>query len=389
MAEEKKRDYYEVLGLERGASEDEIKRAYRKLAKKYHPDVNQGDAEAEARFKEVGEAYEVLSDPDKKARYDQFGFAGVDPNYSPGGGYGGGFGGFDFGGGSGGFDFSSIFNDFFGGGGGGSASGARYNAPQRGDNLVAQVEITFEEAAFGCEREINISRVETCTECGGSGAAPGSEPEICPDCRGTGQVRVKQTFMGMQMQSTTTCSRCGGRGKIISTPCSVCRGKGKVRHNLKKTVTIPAGIDDGQSFRVQGEGHAGSNGGSPGDLLVAVTVQPHAFFTRDGANVLCEIPITFPQAALGSEIEVPTLDGKVRHNIPEGTQTGKTFRLKGKGIPYVGYKTRGDQYVTVVVETPTKLTSEQKELLRRFAESTGDESQPKHKGFFEKLKKQD
>ena len=389
MAEEKKRDYYEVLGLERGASEDEIKRAYRKLAKKYHPDVNQGDAEAEARFKEVGEAYEVLSDPDKKARYDQFGFAGVDPNYSPGGGYGGGFGGFDFGGGSGGFDFSSIFNDFFGGGGGGSASGARYNAPQRGDNLVAQVEITFEEAAFGCEREINISRVETCTECGGSGAAPGSEPEICPDCRGTGQVRVKQTFMGMQMQSTTTCSRCGGRGKIISTPCSVCRGKGKVRHNLKKTVTIPAGIDDGQSFRVQGEGHAGSNGGSPGDLLVAVTVQPHAFFTRDGANVLCEIPITFPQAALGSEIEVPTLDGKVRYNIPEGTQTGKTFRLKGKGIPYVGYKTRGDQYVTVVVETPTKLTSEQKELLRRFAESTGDESQPKHKGFFEKLKKQD
>ena len=380
MADENKRDYYEVLGLEKGASEDEIKRAYRKLAKKYHPDVNPGDAEAEAKFKEVGEAYEVLSDADKKARYDQFGFAGVDPNYNPGyGGFGGGFGG------GAGFDFGSIFNDFFGGG---ASSAQRRNAPQRGDNLVSEIEITFEEAAFGCERDVTVGRIEPCAECGGSGAEKGTEPETCPDCHGTGQVRVTQSFMGMQMQSQTTCSRCGGRGKIIKNPCGVCKGKGKVRRNKKIHVSIPAGIDDGQSVRVRNEGNAGLNGGPAGDLLVAVNVKPHAIFERDGANVLCEIPITFPQAALGAEIEVPTLDVKVRYNVPEGTQTGTTFRLKGKGIPYVGYKTRGDQYVTVTIETPTKLTSEQKELLRKFAESEADEGLPKRKGFFEKLKKQ-
>jgi len=380
MAEENKRDYYEVLGLEKGASEDEIKRAYRKLAKKYHPDVNPGDAEAEAKFKEVGEAYEVLSDADKKARYDQFGFAGVDPNYNPGyGGFGGGFGG------GAGFDFGSIFNDFFGGG---ASSAQRRNAPQRGDNLVSEVDITFEEAAFGCERDVTVGRIEPCAECGGSGAEKGTEPEICPDCHGSGQVRVTQSFMGMQMQSQTTCSRCSGRGKIIKSPCSVCKGKGKVRRNKKIHVSVPAGIDDGQSVRVRGEGNSGINGGPAGDLLVAVNVKPHAIFERDGANVLCEIPITFPQAALGAEIEVPTLDGKVRYTVPEGTQTGTTFRLKGKGIPYVGYKTRGDQYVTVIIETPTKLTSEQKELLRKFAEGEADEGLPKRKGFFEKLKKQ-
>ena len=380
MSDENKRDYYEVLGLEKGASEDEIKRAYRKLAKKYHPDVNPGDAEAEAKFKEVGEAYEVLSDADKKARYDQFGFAGVDPNYNPGyGGFGGGFGG------GAGFDFGSIFNDFFGGG---ASSAQRRNAPQRGDNLVSEVDITFEEAAFGCERDVTVGRIEPCAECGGSGAEKGTEPEVCPDCHGTGQVRVTQSFMGMQMQSQSTCSRCGGRGKIIKNPCGVCKGKGKVRRNKKIHVSIPAGIDDGQSVRVRNEGNAGLNGGPAGDLLVAVNVKPHAIFERDGANVLCEIPITFPQAALGAEIEVPTLDGKVRYNVPEGTQTGTTFRLKGKGIPYVGYKTRGDQYVTVIIETPTKLTGEQKELLRKFAEGDADDGLPKRKGFFEKLKKQ-
>ncbi|MBO6054493.1 MAG: molecular chaperone DnaJ [Oscillospiraceae bacterium] len=386
MADEKKRDYYEVLGLEKGASEDEIKRAYRKLAKKYHPDMNPDDKDAEAKFKEVGEAYEVLSDPDKKARYDQFGFAGVDPNFNAGGGFGG-FGGFSGFGGGGAYDFGSIFNDFFGGGG--TSSGTRRNAPQRGDNLVAQAEVTFEEAAFGCEREINVSRIETCTECGGSGAAPGTAVDTCPDCHGTGQKRVNQTFMGMQMQTTTACTRCGGTGTIIRTPCTKCKGKGKIRHNQKVKVSIPAGIDDGQSVRVRGEGHAGTNGGAAGDLLVAVSVKPHEIFVRDGANVMCEIPITFPQAALGCEIEVPTLDGKVRYNIPEGTQTGTTFRLKGKGIPYVGYKTRGDQYVTVTVETPTKLSNEQKDLLHKLAESMGEESQPKRKGFFEKLMKQD
>ena len=379
MADENKRDYYEVLGLEKGASEDEIKRAYRKLAKKYHPDVNPGDAEAEAKFKEVGEAYEVLSDADKKARYDQFGFAGVDPNYNPGyGGFGGGFGG-------GGFDFGSIFNDFFGGG---ASSAQRRNAPQRGDNIVSEIEITFEDAAFGCERDVTVGRIEPCAECGGSGAQKGTEPETCPDCHGSGQVRVTQSFMGMQMQSQTTCSRCSGRGKIIKSPCGVCKGKGKVRRNKKIHVSVPAGIDDGQSVRVRGEGNSGMNGGPAGDLLVAVAVLPHAIFERDGANVLCEIPITFPQAALGAEIEVPTLDGKVRYTVPEGTQTGTTFRLKGKGIPYVGYKTRGDQYVTVTIETPTKLTAEQKELLRKFAEGEGDDAMPKRKGFFEKLKKQ-
>ncbi len=379
MADENKRDYYEVLGLEKGASEDEIKRAYRKLAKKYHPDVNPGDKDAEAKFKEVGEAYEILSDADKKARYDQFGFAGVDPNYNPGyGGFGGGFGGA-------GFDFGSIFNDFFGGG---ASASQRRNAPQRGDNLVCEIEITFEEAAFGCEREVTVGRVEPCAECGGSGAAKGSEPETCPDCHGSGQVRTTQSFMGMQMQSQSTCSRCGGRGKIIRDPCNVCKGKGKVRRNKKINVSIPAGIDHGQSVRVRNEGNAGTNGGPAGDLLVAVEVKPHSIFDRDGANVLCEIPITFPQAALGAEIEVPTLDGKVRYNVPEGTQTGTTFRLKGKGIPYVGYKTRGDQYVTVVIETPTRLTAEQRELLRKFAENDGDEGLPKRKGFFEKLKKQ-
>ena len=382
MAEEKKRDYYEVLGLEKSASEDEIKRAYRKLAKKYHPDMNPGDKEAEAKFKEVGEAYEILSDPEKKSRYDQFGFAGVDPNYNPGGGYGSGFGGFG-GFSGGGFDFGSIFNDFFGGGG-----GSRRNAPMQGENIVAETELTFEEAAFGCERDITIGRVETCSECGGSGSAKGSSPETCPDCKGSGQVRVNQTFMGMTMQSTTTCKRCGGRGVIIRTPCQTCKGKGKVRRNKHVHVTIPAGIDNGQSVRVRGEGNTGMNGGPNGDLLVAVHVKPHALFQREGANVLCEIPITFAQAALGSEIEVPTLDGKVRYMVPEGTQTGTTFRLKGKGIPYVGYKTRGDQYVTVNIETPTRLTPEQKELLKKFAASLDEEGHPKRKGFFDKLKKQ-
>lgn len=379
MADQNKRDYYEVLGVEKNASDAEIKKSYRKLAMKYHPDQNPGDKTAEEKFKEVNEAYEVLSNPEKKARYDQYGFAGVDPNFNPNAGFGGGFGGF------GGFgDLGDIFGDFFGGAAGGSS--ARRNGPAKGQNVVNEIEITFEDAAFGCEREITYGRVEQCNTCHGSGCREGTQPETCSYCGGRGTVRTQQNFMGMTMQSSQPCPKCGGQGTIIKDPCTVCKGKGKVRRNRTLRVKVPAGIDDGQSFRVRDEGNAGSNGGPNGDLLVTVTVRKHPIFTRDGANVLCEMPITFTQAALGASIEVPTLDGKVRYAIPEGTQTGTTFRLRGKGIPYVGYKTRGDQFVTVVVETPQKLTREQKELLRKLEESSGDDAQPKKKRFFERLK---
>jgi molecular chaperone DnaJ len=384
MADEK-RDYYEVLGVDKSASDDAIKKAYRKLAKQYHPDLHPGDTECEAKFKEVNEAYEVLSDSDKRQKYDQFGFAGVDPNYAAqNGGYG------SYGGGGFGFDMGDILNSFFGGGfGGGSYGGStaqRRNAPQKGDNIGAQLDISFEEAAFGCEKEVTVGRIESCPTCGGSGCAEGTSADTCPDCKGNGSVTtVRQTPFGSMRQSSV-CTRCGGTGKIIKNPCSTCKGKGKVRKNKKITVKVPAGVDDGQTVRIRNEGHAGVNGGGNGDLLVDISVRDHAIFERDGANVLCEMPISFTQAALGAEIEVPTLDGKVRYTIPEGTQTGTTFRLKGKGIPYVGYKTRGDQYVTVVVETPKGLSREQKELLKKFGESLGDEVEPKRKGFFEKLK---
>ena len=378
MANENKRDYYEVLGVEKGAADEQIKKAYRRLAAKYHPDVNH-EPDAEKKFKEINEAYEVLSDSEKRSRYDQFGFAGVDPNFNPNAGFGGGFGGF------GGFgDLGDIFGDFFGGGS--RSSGRSANAPRRGENIVAQVQITFEEAAFGVKKEINVARVENCDKCGGSGAAPGTQPETCSNCHGTGSVRTTQNFMGMTMQSQSPCPKCKGKGTIITTPCERCKGKGKIRRSHKIAVDIPAGIDDGQSVRVREQGNAGANGGPNGDVLVAVSIAPHAIFERDGANVLCEMPISFTQAACGAEIEVPTLDGKVRYNVPEGTQTGTTFRLKGKGIPYVGYKNRGDQYVTVVVETPTRLTKEQKDILRQFEEAAND-AHPKRKSFFEKLKK--
>ena len=378
MANENKRDYYEVLGLKKDATDADIKRAYRKLAAQYHPDVNH-DPGAEEKFKEINEANEVLSDPDKRARYDQYGFAGVDPNFNPNAGgspFGGaGFG--DFG------DLGDIFGSFFGGG---RSTRRSASAPMQGDDIGARVELTFEEAAFGAEKEVTVSRVEDCDQCHGSGAAPGTSAETCPRCKGTGSVRTQQNFMGMTMQSNQPCPKCGGTGTIITDPCTACRGKGKVRHTKTVRVKVPAGIDDGQSFRVRDEGNAGSNGGPNGDLLVTVSVRKHPIFTRDGANVMCQMPISFTQAALGASIEVPTLDGKVRYQIPEGTQTGTTFRLRGKGIPYVGYKTRGDQFVTVVVETPTKLTREQKELLKQLESSVGDDGQPKRKSFFDKLK---
>ena len=376
---ENKRDYYEVLGVEKGASAEQIKKAYRKSAMKYHPDRNPGDKEAEEKFKEVGEAYEVLSDDDKRARYDQYGFAGVDPNFGAGaGGYGGGFGGFgDFG------DFGDIFGEFFGGG---RSRGSSANAPRRGENVMSRLELTFEEAAFGVEKEVAVPRVENCAACSGSGSADGVV-ETCSNCRGTGQVRTVQNFMGMQMQSTAACPRCNGKGKVIKTPCNTCKGKGKVRRTQKIKVKVPAGVDEGQSDRVRGEGNVGSNGGPNGDLLVEIYIKRHPIFAREDRDVLCEVPISFGQAALGATIQVPTLDGKVEFEIPEGTQTGREFVLREKGIPEVNNpRRRGNHRFTVVVETPTHLTKEQKELLRQLEGTLEHNETPKIKKFFDNLK---
>ena len=376
MAE--KRDYYEVLGVEKGASAEAIKKAYRKAAMKYHPDRNPGDKEAEEKFKEVGEAYEVLSDDDKRARYDQFGHAGMDPNFGAGGFGGGGFGGFgDFG------DLGDIFGDFFGGG---RSRAQQQNAPRRGENIMARLELTFEEAAFGCEKEVSNYRVENCATCSGSGSADGAI-ETCSNCRGTGRTTVIQNMMGMRMQTQTTCPQCSGRGKIIKTPCNTCKGKGKVRRANKVKVKIPAGVDQGQSVRVRGEGSVGSNGGPNGDLLVEILIKRHPIFEREYMDVLCEVPISFTQAALGATIQVPTLDGKVAYDIPEGTQTGKEFVIRDKGIPEVNNpRRRGDHRFTVVVETPTKLTREQKELLRQLGETMDETVTPKRKKFFDTVK---
>ena len=373
-----KRDYYEVLGVEKGAAAEDIKRAYRKLAGKYHPDRNPGDKTAEEKFKEVGEAYEVLSDSEKRARYDQYGFAGVDPSYGGGPGGGAGFGGF------GGFgDFGDIFSDFFGGG---ARRGSTRNAPRQGEDVGLQLELTFEEAAFGAEKEVSAQRIENCSVCNGTGSADGAV-ETCSTCHGSGQVRTTQNFMGMAVQSTATCPQCSGRGKIIKTPCTTCRGKGKVRRTQKVKVKVPAGINMGQSVRMRGEGCVGYNGGPNGDLLVEIYIKKHPIFTRQNMDVYCEVPITFTQAALGAEIDVPTLDGKVKYTIPEGTQTGKMFSIPDKGVPQLGNtKRRGSHRFTVVVETPTKLTKEQKELLRQLESSLDGKSSPKRKKFFETLK---
>ena len=380
---ENKRDYYEVLGVQKSATAEEIKKAYRKAAMKYHPDRNPGDKEAEARFKEVGEAYEVLSDDGKRQRYDQFGFAGVDPNY--GAGAGGAYGGGGFGGFGGFDDLGDIFGEFFGGGRS-SRGGSAQNAPRRGENVMAHLELTFEEAAFGCEKEVASQRIENCGSCGGSGSADG-QMETCSQCGGRGQVRTVQNFMGMQMQSTTTCPQCSGRGKIIKNPCTTCKGKGKVRKTNRVKVKVPGGVDHGQTVRVRGEGCVGSNGGVNGDLLVEIIIKRHPIFEREDYDVLCEVPISFAQAALGAEIEVPTLDGKVKFDLPEGTQTGKEFVLRDKGIPQVGNpRRRGNHRFTVVVETPTKLTKEQKELLRQLDSTMVQNETPKIKKFFDNLK---
>ncbi len=376
---EQKRDYYEVLGVQKGATDAEIKKAYRKMAKENHPDLHPGDKDAEARFKEINEAYEVLSDSEKKARYDQFGFAGVDPSYG-GGGYGGGFdGSFDFG------DLGDIFGSFFGGGFGGG--GRARSGPQRGESLRTRLTITFEEAAFGCEKEVSIDRVEQCETCKGTGAAPGTSPETCPACGGSGQVQQRrQTPMGV-FATTGPCPRCGGTGKIIASPCKDCGGSGQVRRRKTLKVTIPAGIDNGQIISLRGQGSAGKNGGPAGDLQIVITVQPHQLFRRDGADVYCNAPITFTQAVLGGEMEIPTIDGKVKYDIPEGTQTGTTFRLKGKGIPNVNGRGRGDQFVTVYIETPRNLNREQKEALKKFSSTLKENNYEERKSFFKKFKK--
>ena len=377
---EQKRDYYEVLGVSRGASEDEIKKAYKKMARKYHPDLNPGDKTAEEKFKEVNEAYEVLSDADKKARYDQYGHAGVDPNFGAGG-FGGGFdGSFDFG------DLGDIFGSFFGGGFG-AAQRRNPNAPQRGESIRMSIAISFEEAAFGCEKAVTVERYETCDTCHGNGCAPGTSPEVCPDCHGTGTVQVRrQTPMGV-FATSSPCPKCGGKGRIIHQPCKDCRGSGMVRKKKTIQASIPAGIDNGQTISIRGQGNAGKNGGPAGDLLITITVRPHELFRREGTSVLCEAPITFTQAVLGAELEIPTIDGKVKYTLPEGTQSGTTFRLKGKGIPSINGRGRGDQYVTVYIETPKNLNKEQKEALKKFAETMGESNYEEQKKFFKKFKK--
>jgi len=372
-----KRDYYEVLGVPRNASDAEIKKAYRNLAKKYHPDVNPGNKEAEAKFKEANEAYEVLSDPQKRSRYDQFGHAGTDPNSGFGGA--GGFADFDFGG------LGDIFETFFGGTGFGGRSRSR-RGPQKGADIKYSMEISFEEAAFGVEREISVNRMEVCSKCTGTGAKPGTSPSTCQHCHGTGQIQIKQSTPFGQFINTKTCDVCKGEGKIITDPCPACNGKGKLRNNVKLKINIPAGIDDGQTISLRGEGDPGSKGGPNGDLFINIRVRPHPLFKREGNDVICEVPITFTQAALGAELEVPTLDGKVKYTVPEGTQTGSIFRLKGKGIPYLRGSGRGDQYVKVNIDVPKKLNEKQKALLREFAELSGDEVHEQRKGFFDKMK---
>lgn len=377
-----KRDYYEVLGVSKTATQDELKKAYRKLARKYHPDLNKDNPEAEEKFKECNEAYDVLSDEQKRAQYDQFGHAAFE-NGGMGGGPGG-FGGFGGAGGFGGSGMEDIFDMFFGGQG---SRGGRSNAgPQRGSDLRFDLEISFEEAAFGVEKEINLYRDEQCEHCHGDGAEPGSKVETCPECHGSGYVRFTQNTMFGQMVNERPCSRCHGEGKIISEPCKKCRGKGTEKKNKKLKVKIPAGVNDGSRLRVAGEGEVGAKGGPSGDLYVYIYVRPHKYFERDGTTVMCEVPISIVQATLGAEIKVPTLDGQVTMRIPEGTQPGKVLRLKGKGIPSLRGGGRGDQLVRIKVVVPTKLNDKQKDALRKFEDVCGDAINPEEKSFLKKIK---
>ncbi len=373
-----KRDYYEVLGVQKGASDAELKKAFRTQAKKYHPDNNPGDSEAEAKFKEVNEAYEILKDPQKRAAYDQYGHAAFE-----GGGAGAGAGGF---GGFSGMDFGDIFESFgfgdiFGGG-----SSRRRNGPRKGRDMQVNVNLTFEESVFGCKKEIKIPVTETCDQCHGSGCRPGTYAETCSRCHGTGQeVVTKQTPFGM-MQTQRPCSACGGEGKVIKTPCSKCGGKGNITTDKTVTIDIPRGIAHGQSIRKTGLGGAGERGGQNGDLYVAISVMPHKTFVRDGNNILVEVPISMTQAALGDEITIPTIDGDEKYTVKSGTQPGDKVTLKGKGVFNVrNPKLRGDQVVTFKVVIPSRLTDKQKNLLRQFAEDIGEGT--KKEGFWDKMKK--
>ena len=395
MAE--KRDYYEVLGVDRGADDATLKKAYRKLAKKYHPDMNPGDKEAEAKFKEATEAYGVLSDPDKRRQYDQFGHAAFE---NGGGGAGaGGFGGFDFGGGDMGDIFGDIFGDLFGGGG---SRRRANNGPMKGANLRAVVHITFEEAVFGCQKELEINLKDTCTTCHGTGAKPGTSPETCSKCNGTGQITYTQQTMFGSVRNVTTCPDCNGTGKIIRDICTACHGTGYTSSRKRIQVNIPAGIDDGQSIRIREKGEPGVNGGPRGDLLVEVQVTRHPIFQRQDMNIFSTAPITFAQAALGGDVKISTVDGDVLYTVKPGTQTDTKIRLKGKGVPSLrNSNVRGDHYVTLVVQTPTKLNEKAKEALRAFDEACGNrpaaeakaadgentaEQPKKKKGFMDKVK---
>ncbi len=368
-----KRDYYEVLGVDRNISDAELKKAYRKLAKQYHPDINPGNKEAEAKFKEINEAYEVLSDPQKRQQYNQFGHAGMN-----GAGFEG-FSGFDFG-------VEDIFESFFGGSPFGRSSRRQKAGPRRGADLKYALEISFNEAAFGVNKEIRITRMQSCKTCGGTGAKPGTSPQTCRHCNGTGQIRQVQATPFGQMVNMKTCDVCRGEGTIITHPCEDCGGSGRQQKSAKLNIEIPAGIDNGQTISLRGEGEPGIKGGPSGDLYVNVRVQPHPIFTRDGYNIICEMPITFTQAALGAELDIPTLEGTMKYNIPEGTQTGSVFRLRNKGIKHLRSNAKGDQFIKVNIEVPKKLTGKQKELLHQFAEISGDEVFEQRKNFFDKMK---
>lgn len=373
-----KRDYYEVLGVQKNAGDDEIKKAYRSLAKKYHPDMNPGDKDAEMKFKEVNEAYAVLSDADKRSKYDRFGHAAFDPSAGGGSGFGGfgGFGGTDF-------DFGDIFSSFFGGGG---SSRSRQNMAIEGDDVATRVTISFEEAAFGCKKDISFARIEACGECNGTGAEKGSNIETCQTCRGTGRVTVQQQTMLGYMQTQRACQNCRGTGKIIKSPCKNCNGKGRIKINKKLEVNIPAGIDHMQNIILRGQGSAGVNGGANGDLIIEVRVKEDKVFTRDGYHIYCEVPISFTEAALGADIDVPLLGGKTEKlHIPEGTQSGTSFTLRGKGIPNVNTGRKGDLIITAVVETPRNLTQRQKDILAEFAGALDDKSPKSRQSLFSKL----
>ncbi len=370
-----KRDYYEVLGVQKGASDDEIKKAFRQSAKKYHPDLHPGDKECEEKFKEVNEAYEVLSDKDKRARYDQFGHAGVDPNF------GAGAGGSAYGQG---IDLDDIFSSFFGGFGGRRSSNA--NAPARGSDVDAEIYISFDESAKGCKKSVRYNCVSTCGDCHGTGAQAGTQAKTCSACGGSGRVTINQRTPFGVVQTQRTCDACHGKGKVIDSPCRKCGGSGRQRKQKTIDITIPAGIKDGQILNVSGRGNAGYNNGPAGDLHVYVHVNAHDLFERRGDDVWCDLPITFSQAALGSDVVVPTLEGKVSYHVHEGAQPNDVFKLKGRGFPHLGGRGKGDQFVRITIEVPKNLSAKQKELIKQLADTTGDKNYAQRKNFFDKLK---